>query len=116
MFEAQLLIAKDSEYYLYSPWFPRGGDNARFTVDVVAVSAGSLTIRAFTKSAEDEGPGTDAHAATTIIKAAVGRESNYWDGTFKDLVRYKYAISGAEAGDWILFRMLTPQWNDSVAV
>lgn len=36
MFESQLLIATGTEYSIYSPWFPRQGDNARFTLESVA--------------------------------------------------------------------------------
>lgn len=115
MFEAQLLISKSSNYDVYSPWFPRGGDNITATVDVIEVEGATITIRVFTKAAEDNGPGVDADNTKTLARSTTGRDDETWPGDCKDLVRYKFTISGGgEAGKWILFRMLPPIWFDDV--
>jgi len=115
MFEAQLLIAKSSAYEIYSPWFPRGGDNAIFTADVIELDGAAVTIYADTKSSQDDGAGTPVTSGTSIAANSVGRTSNEWDAAeFKDLVRYRFSISGDNPGNWILFRMLPPQWFDDV--
>ena len=76
MFEAQLLIAKDSAYEVYSPWFPRGGDRAIFTGEVVELNGAVLEVKAYTKKSNEEGNGSDVTSATTVTMNAVGRYSN----------------------------------------
>lgn len=54
MFEAQMLITTGADYSVYSPWFPRGGDNLRATLEVVKRgTAATVTVRIFTKNTED---------------------------------------------------------------
>ena len=56
MFEAQLLIAKDSNSSVYSPWFAKGGDNAIFTLEIVEIESTDLTtitVEVFTKTTEE---------------------------------------------------------------
>jgi len=109
MFDAQLLFpgAAGAALSFYSPWFPRQGDNLRVTV--------------FTKNNEDTGDGSDADAGTSIVASATGRSTAEWtSGTagLKELVRYKYSVqsTGTGATDWVLFRMLTPVWFNTVKV
>ena len=113
MFEAQMLIVNAGSYAVYSPWFPRGGDNLRATLEVVNRSGTpTLTVTVYTKNTEDVGNGTEANT-TTISGGAAGRTVAEWAGVTKQLVRYKFAPTGT-AGDWTLFRMLAPIWFDSV--
>ena len=115
MFDAQTLIYDGSGYSIYSPWFPRGGDNMQASLQSVARSSGTLTVRVFTKKSEDAGDGTDADGTKTISLADPGDPvSAVWAGKLKDLVRFKYTVGGASAGDWIMFRSLTPTWYDEV--
>lgn len=122
MFDAQLLFpgAAGAALSFYGPWMRRGGDNLRVTVDVVARVSSQLTVRVFTKNTEDSGDGIDADAGTSIVTTATGRASAEWTSgtTLQELVRYKYTVqsTGSGAGDWVLFRMLTPIWFDTVKV
>lgn len=123
MFDAQLLFpgAAGAALSFYSPWFPRQGDNLRVTVDVVQRVSSQLTVRVFTKNREDTGDGTDADVGTSIVASATGRSTAEWtSGTagLKEMVRYKYTVqsTGTGATDWVLFRMLTPVWFDTVKV
>ena len=121
MFDGQLLFpgaAGAAQSYL-GPWMNRGGDNMRVTVDILGRVSSQLTIRVFTKNREDSGDGVDADAGTSIVATSTGRSSAEWtSGTaaLRELVRYKYTIqsTGSGAGDWTLFRMLTPIWFDTV--
>jgi hypothetical protein len=116
MFEAQLLIAKGdgNDYSVFSPWMPRGGDNLTATLEVIERDSATLTVRVFTKNSEDVGAGSDADVSKTISGGAAGRSDETWSGVLKELVRYKFTVSSETAGQWILFRMLSPVWFDDV--
>jgi hypothetical protein len=121
MFQAQLLIGKSEPYTLYSPWFVRGGDSARFAIDVVEetmLSAGvAFTIDIVTKNTEDAGNGlvvTTGGAGSFTATTGAGQTQFVQDGGLKELVRFEFTVPGGVAGDWVLFRMLRPQWFDVV--
>lgn len=123
MFDAQLLFpgAAGAALSFYGLWFPRQGDNLRVTVDVVQRVSSQLTVRVFTKNSEDAGDGTDAEVGTSIVASATGRAAAEWTSgtaTLLELVRYKYTVqsTGTGATDWVLFRMLSPVWFDTVKV
>jgi hypothetical protein len=118
MFEAQILNRGAT---IYSPWFPRQSDSARFTLEVVAVSGATMGVEVFTKRSDDGGDGVNADSAgspTKISASVVGRTTTEWlsRGTVSllELVRYKFTVTGTNAYDWVLFRMLPPVWFDSV--
>ena len=117
MFEAQYLINPDSSY---SPWFPRGGDNLRATLDLIAVSgSGKLRVDVFTKNTEDPGDGSNADSTLKIDTSTTGRTTIEWPASsaspgLLELCRYKFSFSAGSAGDRALFRMLPPVWFDSV--
>lgn len=119
MFQAQLLMAGTD---VYSPWFPRGGDYLRATLEVVAQSGGNnLTVRVFSKKAEDTGDGANADNGdtTTIVRNSAGRTTTEWQGKsltpgLSELVRYKFSLAGSTG--WSLFRMLDPVWFNAVAI
>ena len=127
MFEAQLLMADiNNDVEVFSPWFPRGGDNALFTLDLVqSDEAGTaslqLEVKAFTKNLEVPGDGADSISGTRItVTSSDTRKSETWLSTsssgFDELVRYKFILSatGDDGAVWVLFRMLPPSWFDSV--
>jgi len=119
MFDGQLLIQGST---VYSPWFKRGGDSVRITVDVLEISGATLKVELFTKKADDAGDGSNADSQgtpTNITRTTVGRgTTTEWDQSVTatislyDLVRYKFTVTGSST-DWVLFRMLEPQWYDS---
>ena len=119
MFDAQVLFRG---CIVFSPWYPRGGDNCRQTMEIVHVSGATLKVELFTKNKEDAGDGANADAAGTpvdITSNTAGRTTQEWLSRstigLKELVRYKFTVTGTNAFDWVLFRMLTPQWFNSVA-
>src|SRR5688572_20812517 len=123
MFDAQLLFpgAAGAAISVYGPWMPRRGDNLRVTLDFIHRVSSQLTVRVFTKNNEDAGDGNDADAGTSIVASASGRSTAEWTSgtaTLKELVRYKFTVqsTGSGAGDWVLFRMLSPIWFDTVKV
>lgn len=124
MFEAQILFgAADAGAAVYSPWFPRQGDNAVFTLDTIEIqgTGAQLSVQVFTKNSEDAGDGAVADdgmgSAVEIVRTLAdgpGRENNTWEGNLKEMVRYKFIMKNS-TDDWALFRMLPPVWFDSVA-
>lgn len=119
MFEAQILFKGTT---IYSPWFPRQADNARMTAEVVAVSGATLKVELFTKNKEDAGDGTNADSAgtpTNITLSAAGRTTTEWLSRstigLKELVRFKFTVTGTNNYDWVLFRMLPAIWFNSVS-
>ena len=123
MFEAQILIVGAEDTSVFSPWFPRQGDNFKATLDLVAVSGDShsLKVEVFTKNGEDTGDGVNADNGATpqnITRTTVGRSSATWKSDsltpgLEELVRYKFTASGTQ-GDSVTFRMLPPVWFDDV--
>lgn len=111
MFEAQLLIASSEPTMVYSPWFPRQGDNAIFTLDLVDAT-GTILVEVFSKNTEDTGDGGSALTPNSGSKSSPGRTSFELSGNLKELVRYRFTVSGS--GNWVLFRMLPPVWFDTV--
>ena len=112
MFEAQLLIAKTADYKIYSPWFPRQGDNVTVTLERVEVDGGSLSAQAVTKNSEDAGNGT-AIGSVITVDGTKSVDTTDVTGEAKELVRYEFTMSG-DPGNWVLFRMLPPVWFDTV--
>ena len=79
MFEAQLLMVEST---VFSPWFPRGGDGVRATLDVVKISGATIKVELFTKNSEDTGDGdnadTTAGTKQNISRSSVGRTTEEW--------------------------------------
>ena len=117
MFRSQFLRTGTT---VLGPWFPRGGDSLRFTVDVVAISGATLKVSVLTKNSEERGEGSPASATSDIEASVVGRETGVIDSSgsgnqttgFKELTRYKFQVSG-DLGS-VLFRMLPEVWFNSV--
>lgn len=113
MFEAQLLVASGEGTLVFSPWFPRQGDNATFTLEVVATNGVELDVQVFTKNVEDPGDGTPVLGGAIALSAPGISRGAWGPDTLLELVRYQFVARGE--GLWVLFRMLPPVWCDSVA-
>ena len=106
---------------VFSPWIERGGDGLIVNAECLAVSGATIKIEVFTRTESDSGPGSNADSAATptnITLSSVRRSQAEWVSSFGEsvslyqLVRYKYTVTGTNAYDWILFRMLMPVWFD----
>jgi hypothetical protein len=115
MFDAQLLMAiPDEGCQVFSPWFPRGGDFLRATLEIVASGGANLDVEIFTKNNEDTGNGTPV-PAPAISRTAKGRYDEEWGpDQLLELVRYRFTATG-DTAQWVLFRMLPPVWFDAAA-
>jgi len=94
----------------YSPWFPRGGDDAVFILETFDISGLTLTWTFWTKNAEDtDASATQVGSAETITAAGL-KETSLLSG-FKELVRYKFSTGATPSMDWVHFRVLNPSWQ-----
>ena len=112
MFQAQYLpaLASANNYACYSPWFPRGGDILRATVEVIAKNGSDgVVVSIYHKNREDTGDGT---SLGTMTQSTVGRGTSEFTG-LKELVRYKFD-PGSTTGNWVMFRILPVVWADAV--
>lgn len=111
----------------FSPWFPRGGNLAKFTCQVFAsesLSGGSEFFRILvqTKNSEDSDKGaitpqggtaqTMSLTALALTTWEVGANLSSANTGFLELVRFKYELVSATAGTepWVHFRILNPVW------
>lgn len=117
MFEAQLLIAEEgagNDVEVFSPWFPRAGNNIRVIVDMVKRESIDLTVELYSKKSDETGNGAVVSGGSMTVSSE-GRTIKEYSG-LEDMVRYRFELRGAtgSGGDWVLFRMLSPVWFDAV--
>lgn len=112
MIIGQTLMGSSSNYF--SPWFPRQGDRAVFSAQIVAISSTStLTVVVETKNTEDTDSaatqpanGTFSGTAASVISSGAASPV----AGLKELVRFKYAVNDA-ASKFCHFRVLPPSWE-----
>jgi hypothetical protein len=126
MFDAQTITNEASlaATEVFTPWFPRGGDHAVFTLEVVAWSNNSgsntLSLEIYHKTRDDSGDGALAGVSGTdlIQMAASGgatRTKRDWGSVaFKELVRFRLSYDAGSGAQWALYRILPPLWYDAV--
>lgn len=117
MFEAQYLMTKNNTtgIVVFSPWFPRKGDNIQYAIDLIEAVGAKISVTLFTKNTEDPGDGTTTGSAISLTNT-VGVTSEVLKQGVVELVRYQFNVV-ADASNtlgWVLFRMLSPVWFDSV--
>ena len=127
MIIGQALLSQDSTSgnVYYSPWFPRGGNKAVFSCEVIASANTTSDIDTFhvqvqTKNAEDsDKDSVDLGSATSITLGTdenitsfqAGASLSSTDQGFKELVRFQYTVRAKASGlAWVHFRMLNPSW------
>lgn len=90
---------------IYTPWFPRQADNAKFFFELVdASSTGSLQVDVFHKSEDDAG---DPSTAFATLSATTAKQVHSLTASgLKELVRFKITQGGTGDAQWILFRFL----------
>ena len=111
----------------YSPWFPRGGNRARFTCNIIdydAMDYMKITVQTKTSDESDSGASTvsgweedidldggSPPAANSDVSWLAGAALNSTSSAgFEDLVRLKYELRSNAKDGWVHFRMLATQW------
>jgi hypothetical protein len=116
MIEGTLLFANTT---VFSPWFPRQADLLRVIAECIARYDASTTIELYTKDDGDPGDGLPVDEAVSITLAANGRQMAEWklapgEEGVKQLLRFRYVVTGSKANHWMLFRLLPAVWFDAV--
>ena len=93
----------------FSPWFARGGDAARFAIEIIAISGVSLSWEVETKNSEDaDSSAVQIGTTTTTTTTGISRTGKFTG--CKELVRYKYKTGATDSIDWVHLRALNPAW------
>ena len=115
----QLMTLETGAKSYYTPWFPKGADNAYFTYEIIhqfLATGGSpgFTVTAYTKNREDAGS-----EGTSFGFSQIGSTSFYHAEctNLKQLVRFKITIApGTDLtiyAQGVTYRMLPPTWYDT---
>ena len=94
---------------VYSPWMPREGNAATFSVETISTTDASsynFTIQ-HKNLADADSAATDLVSATAFTS---GVKSVNGSGA-KELVRYQVTTVDAVNSDMLTFRYLPPQWE-----
>ena len=102
---------------VFSPWFPRGGDNAIFTYEKIFLIGGqTFTVKVVHKIIDTAGDGAVATAASGWNWTNASGTS-LWTARYdklKELVRFQFELEATDDVARILYRMLNPTWfNDA---
>jgi hypothetical protein len=101
---------------LYSPWFPRGGDEGVFTYELmVSEGGGTFSVDVLDKNTEDTGDGVSASASFSQVGSTDFHTSEPVP-KLEELVRFKYVLTTESADATVLFRMLAPTWFSQAGV
>jgi hypothetical protein len=114
MIIGETLFAEGESATYYTPWFPRGGDNAVFAFDIIARSnVSTLTVTAQTKNSEDTDSGGSVVSATAATLSDMGVNkwtAAGWTGCL-ELVRFKITLTASENQVGLVhLRPLAPTW------
>lgn len=111
----------------YSDWMPRGGDDAIFRAQLIALQGTTVetTIKIYTKNREDTTDGEvvkdstpadydfgfDSSAGAGDTSQVIVQSVNSANRGLLELVRFKISVTG-EAGDYHTIRIFPPVWMD----
>lgn len=112
----QLMVIGSGAKTYYTPWFPKGADNAHFTYEIIhqnlGTTGGSVTITVYTKNLEDGGI-----EGTSFSFSQLGTTGFYEAPctNLKQLVRFKITVTpgtGTSDPQGVCYRILPPTWYD----
>jgi len=107
----------------FTPWFPKGSDNAWFTYEIIRDNLGTgdspaFTVEAYTKNREDVGSQGTAASVTFSELGSTKVYHGYNTATLRQLVRFKISIKGGSTppsgAQGVVYRVLPPTWYDKV--
>jgi hypothetical protein len=109
----------------YTPWFPKGADNAYFTYEIIRQSFGTggspgFSVQVYTKNREDVG--TQGNPNTAVPGSWVNLTgTSFYEfkaENLRQLVRFKIIVKGGTtppspaAQEGVFYRFLAPTWYD----
>ena len=95
----------------FGPWVPRQGNGFLATIQVLFASAGfSVVVEVQTKNEEDNDSVSSIVSLGTMTATATGLTQAKFTGC-KELMRYKYSVTGTGSLQWLHMRMNPPIWQ-----
>jgi len=108
----QIIALDTATNIYYTPWFPRGADNAMFMLELIKNTFGStFTVDVWTKNREDEGSAPGSVVGTFSTLSGNFQEVGCKD--LKELVRFRITTRADAVGQGAIFRFLGPTWYDT---
>lgn len=107
----QIIAFDTASNVYYTPWFPRGADNAVFALELIKNTLASFAVNVRTKNREDEGSAPGSSAGTFTQLSGNFLQVNCTG--LKELVRFEITTRGGAAGDGVIYRFLPPTWYDT---
>lgn len=115
-----ITMAPGTAQEYYTPWFPKGADNAHFTLEIIRQNFGTggtpgFKVEMLTKNREDVGSkGTSLGSTWTQLTG-----TNFYDfaaTNLRQLVRFKITVTGGTTPptgqEGVMYRILPPTWYD----
>mgnify|MGYP001262210476 CR=1 FL=1 len=117
----QLMTFGTSSQEYFTPWFPRGADNALFTYEIIRKNlgtgspTGAFTVAVYTKNREDVG------SQGTAVSGGWGQYTGtdfyeFRAENLRELVRFKVTLQGGgtppTGQEGVVYRFLPPTWYD----
>jgi hypothetical protein len=94
---------------VYSPWFPRGSDNAIFTFETIAsFGTPGFTVDVYHRNADEAGNGAAATGVGSWTTVGTTFQYRRYDN-LKEMVRFKFNLAPTGTSG-VLYRMLDPTW------
>jgi hypothetical protein len=115
-----LMTFGSTAHEYYTPWFPKGADNAYFTYEIIRQNFGTggtpgFTVEVFTKNLEDVG--SQGTAASVTFSNLTGTSFYHGPATsLRQLVRLKITVKGGTTPptgqEGVVYRILPPTRYD----
>lgn len=105
------LIAASENREHFTPWFPRGADNAVFAYELIYsdLSGDPMEVTIYHKDGED--PGSQVSTPTGGFAQFGGTDFYQANATgLKELIRFKVTVPQGDPGQSVVFRFLAPTW------
>lgn len=114
----QLMVIGTGTRTYFTPWFPKGADNAIMIYEIIhklASGAPTFTVTGYSKNVEDAGS-----EGTSFSFSSIG--SDFYRATptnLKQLVRFKITLApgaGGNGPEGVCYRFLPPIWHDTAVI
>ena len=115
-----ITLAPGTAQEYFTPWFPKGADNAVFTYEIIRQNFGTagtpvFKVEVYTKNREDVGSqGTTVSGSWTQLSPSLFYEIKTTN--LRQLVRFKITVTGGTTPptgqEGIMYRILPPTWHD----
>jgi hypothetical protein len=107
----EIIALSTSAKVYYTPWFPKGADNAVFTMERLEHTFGTsaLAVTVYHKNREDEGSAPGSAVATFTNLSGTSFYEASCTG-LKELVRFRLAFTASAVGQGVILRFLAPTW------